>query len=244
MLNACTEMKTLTFECVEDNRDTETRMLLRTSYSAMKGTPVNINQLIESFRRVIRHSRGSALILTLMIITGLRADAGFIAEYGFSHFTLMNTDADGTAFINIDGSLVLVGGNNGSGAPGMTDFSILAPASGPVSFNYAYASLDIPGYDFAAIVADTFTMLASSDGASGSFGFIANAGEKFGFRVTTLDNTGEPGILTISNFNAPSVVLTDTPEPSSAIPLVLTLAAVAEIKRRAGTQAQGDRKKS
>lgn len=162
-----------------------------------------------------------------------RADAGFIGAYSFDNFNLFNTNANGFASLNLDGSLAITGGNDGSGIPGMTDFSLIAPTSGIVSFNYAYASLDFPGYDFAGYFADNFTFLANSDGGSGSATFLATVGQQFSFRVSTLDNTGEPGVLTISNFNGPSATGGDVPEPSTMLSLALGLAVLAARRRRA-----------
>ena len=163
----------------------------------------------------------------LLLAAVPRADAGFIGAYSFGNFNLVNTNANGFVALSLDGSLVITGGNDGSGIPGMTDLSLIAPASGIVSFNYAYASLDFPGYDFAGYFTDSFTFLANSDGGSGSATFLATVGQKFAFRVSTLDNTGEPGVLTISNFNGPNATGGDVPEPSTVLSAALGLAVLA-----------------
>lgn len=172
-------------------------------------------------------------LVMLLAAAAPRADAGFIGAYAFANFNLTNTNADGFAVLNLDGSVSITGGNDGSGIPGMTDFSLIAPASGTVSFNYAYSSLDFPGFDFAGYVTDSFTFLANSDGQSGSADFLATAGQSFAFRVSTFDNTSEPGVLTISNFTGPEVIGGEIPEPSSLLSAALGLAALAAMRRRA-----------
>ena len=62
-----------------------------------------------------------------------------------------------------------------------------------------------------------------------SYSFAVNAGDTFGFYVHTDDNTGGPGIFTISDFSAPDP--SSVPEPSSRL-IVITLIAGAVISRR------------
>ncbi len=92
----------------------------------------------------------------------------------------------------------------------MTDWTATAVASGLVTFDYSYFSLDIDpinppsGNDFAGyILGNTFVQLADISGQSGQGSFAVTLGQTFGFRVGTIDNQGEPGILSISNFTAP-----------------------------------------
>lgn len=165
-----------------------------------------------------------------------QAKAGFIGNYALNQFTLTNTNADGSAFTPDFGlSLVLTGGNNGSGDPGTTDFTRAATAAGLVQFQYSYSSLDDPGaigspFDFAGyLLGGAFLELAHVDGQSGSAMFAVAAGQVFGFRAGTLDNLGEPGILTISNFSAPSGAA--VPEPGAAPVLLAAAAALATARR-------------
>lgn len=62
-----------------------------------------------------------------------------------------------------------------------------------------------------------------------SYSFAVNAGDTFGFYVHTDDNTGGPGIFTISDFSAPDP--SSVPEPSSRI-VVIALIAGTVISRR------------
>jgi hypothetical protein len=150
-----------------------------------------------------------------------QAQASFIGVYTPNNFTLLNTNADGFATSPDGGlSVVLTGGNNGSDLAGTTDFFIVASASGSVQFSWSYSACDQlnicddPGFDFAGyLLNNTFNQLADS-ALAGSKNFTVNAGDTFGFRVGTVDNTGEPGVLTISGFSAPGS--TSVPEPGTA----------------------------
>jgi len=164
-----------------------------------------------------------------------QARAGFIQAYDLANFTLTNQNADGAA-VTPDGgsSVVFTGGNNGSGLSGSTDLTIAAAISGLVSFQYSYLSLDTPGFDTAGfLVNGLFTQLTDTSGDSGKTAFSIAAGQRFGFRMTTFDNQGEPGILTISNFSAPSSAAA-APEPATWL---LALAAFAAFAARRALRA-------
>jgi hypothetical protein len=150
-----------------------------------------------------------------------QAKAGLI-PYQLSLFALVNTNADGTA-VSPDGgkSVILTGGNNGTGLSGTTDLTTTATATGLIEFQYIYASLDDPMFDRGGfLVAGVFTPVADTDGQFGTTSFFVMTGDIFGFRVETDDNTQEPGVFTISEFNVNS---TAAPEPAT-LPLVLLAA--------------------
>lgn len=177
----------------------------------------------------------------LTIALAPQAKAGFIGDYALSNFTLTNTNADGFVTPFGDG-FMLTGGNTGSGLPGTTDFTTTATGTGVVNFNYSYSAFDFPGFDFAGyLIGNTFTKLADFDGDFGTASFMVTAGNKFGFRVGTADNTGEPGILTISNFTAPSGGSAGVPEPGAAPILAAAFAVAAAVRLRAHYGAKGVR---
>jgi hypothetical protein len=178
------------------------------------------------------------------------AEAGsFIAGYDLSNWTLTNTNADGSAATpDLGVTLVLTGGNNGSGTPGMTDFVINAPAAGLVQFSWSYMSLDattpVCG-PFANLICDdggyllngVYTELADDTTwmttGSGTASFSVTSGESFGFRVNTADNTGEPGILSITDFSAP--INSNAPEPGTwSVALGLGAVMILAWRRRRG----------
>jgi len=178
----------------------------------------------------------AARIFLLFGISNHIASAAFVDAFAPSNWTLTNTNADGSATFGGGGAtLSVVGGNNGSGIPGTTDFFLFAPVAGAVQFQYSYSSLDTPMQDFAGyLLGNSFVQIADTDGEHGTVSFTVNAGERLGFRVGTADNTGEPGILTISDFNAPVAV----PEPRSALLVLLTLVLIAAARFRTGHHAR------
>ena len=186
-------------------------------------------------RGVISSARRSIFIQALGLIIFLApvAHAGFVGDYALNQFTLANTNADGFVSTPDNGlTAVLTGGNNGSGLPGTTDLLTTATGTGTVAFHYTYSALDFPGFDYAGYLVDSaFMQLADTDGQSGDATFTVTAGQMFGFRVGTLDNSGEPGILTISNFSAPSGGGGAVPEPGTALILCTGLAVAAAYGR-------------
>ena len=174
-----------------------------------------------------------AQVFALCLLSTPQLKASFIQAYDLSQFTLTNTNADGTAMSPDGGlSLILTGGNNGSGLSGTTDFVMVATLGGLISFDYTYSACsqtdicDTPGFDFGGYLLNTnFTQIADTTGMSGAVSFGINPGDTFGFRVGTADNTGEPGILTISNFSGPEGA-SGVPEPTTA-PVICLIAGVA-----------------
>ncbi len=163
------------------------------------------------------------LSLTLGIGSWLtpQAKADFITQYPLSDFTLINLPNSvlTNGFVMMSGSsIVLTGGNSGSGEPGTTDLVTTATQAGLIQFDYSYSSLDSPGSDFAGYLLNgTFVQLADTSGESGLAHFNVSLGETFGFRVTTVDNEFEPGILTISSA---------VPEPRTGLVLLLGIAGI------------------
>jgi hypothetical protein len=163
-----------------------------------------------------------------------QARADFLGYYDFNNFTQSST-SDGSAYTPDSGlTVVVVGGNSGSGLPGTTTLLINAPASGTVQFDYLYNSLDSPTFDSAGYVLNgVYSQLANADGQSGDVSFSVNAGDSFGFEVWTADNLGEPGIVTVSNFNAPAegADSSNAPEPGTVSMFVLAGGVVAAYLR-------------
>ena len=173
-------------------------------------------------------------VMTVGSIIAPPAHASFMGYYDFNgtNWTVAST-SDGFAFSSADSTTAYVfGGNDGSGLPGTTTALVTAPAAGTVQFDYLFNNLDqaSPGYipDAAGWVLNgAYTQVATNDGDSGTITFSVNSGDSFGFEVWTADNTGEPGILTVSNFTAPDGgVGSDVPEPRT-LPMSLLAAAIA-----------------
>jgi hypothetical protein len=213
---------------------------------------------IDILGQVVLSCWGMVRFHTLCLIIGLflalapQAQAGFVGYYDLNNWTLTNTDlwsgagTNGSAFSPDGGlSVELAGGYSGSGLPGTTELVIQAAGGGLVQFRYSYYSDDIPGpgnpgcgaltdpCDLAGYLFNgTFTWLADDvKQQSGIASFAVNAGDSFGFRMQTLDNTGTgwpPYSLTISDFSAP------VPEPLTAPLTVMAIAfmVIAKLARR------------
>jgi hypothetical protein len=174
-----------------------------------------------AFVRRLWPSASLFLALACSVVAPPCAKGSFIGYYQLSAFSLSNLpDGDGFA-VTPDGGLtvILTGSNFGTDLPSTTNLTISAAAAGLVQFNYQYASLDEAGWDYAGyLLGTTFYPLADLDGQSGSVSFLVPLGGNFGFRVGTLDNQGEPGILTVQDFVAPG---DQVPEPGSFSMLLL-----------------------
>ena len=174
-----------------------------------------------------------AFVCTLGILLCLASEAraGFIFDFAPQNaFTLVNTNADGSVNVQPN-SITLTGGNDLSLNPGTTDYLATASTSGTVNFDWSYSSLDLPTFDFAGYLLNSnFFPLADTDGQSGTATFSVLAGQSFGLRVGTVDNSGEPGLLTVTS------PVSAVPEPGAApiLSLLIAIGAVVILTRRAG----------
>lgn len=169
--------------------------------------------------------RLAAPLAAMLLLAVPHANAAFTGYYALQNFTLVNNNADGsTDMAGLGIKLLLLGGNNGSGLPGTTDLTIRSGGSGFVSFDFQYLSFDSPLFDWAGyLVNGVFVPLADTDGEFGHASFGVSAGDVFGFRVGTADNTFYPGELYVSNFTAP----VHTPEPGAGVLAFVGIAAIA-----------------
>src|ERR1035437_99633 len=109
----------------------------------------------------------------LLLLSVLMARSAIVPQakassipYPLSDFVLTNSNADGTA-VSPDGgiSVILTGGNNGTGLSGTTDLLAIATGPGSIQFQYTYFSLDDPTFDRAGyLIGDQFTPLADTNG--------------------------------------------------------------------------------
>jgi hypothetical protein len=186
-------------------------------------------------RRISPGFRSLCCALLLGFCQAPQARADFLGYYALSNsdcdkaivgnFACVNTNSDGyLTMLGTGLAIILTGGNNGSGGQGTTDLLITAPAAGLVSFAYSYFfdfAPDEPGWDEAGyLLRDSFVQLAYADGDSGTAAFQVQAGDRFGWRVATVDNAGEPARFRISSFMAPGG------DPPPAVPEPGTLALV------------------
>jgi len=186
-------------------------------------------------------SAGLAASLTMVGLQPASA-AGFSGDYAPDYWSVINlgsaTNANSGGFVDetlVPTSVTLVGSNSNPqvpAGPGETYYltELAGSIASYVSFNYSYGTFDLPngGFDpFGVVVNNVFTLLADLDGQSGSYTFLVNPGEEFGFGVLTTDNIGGAGFATISNFNV-------TPVPTPALLPGLIGMGVAALRKKQG----------
>lgn len=111
--------------------------------------------------------------------------------------------------------IVITGQDDDSNYSGETIYEITMPASGLISFDWAWTTNDASGshYDPAVYVYDGVETELTSDcdntippcpgSENGSVSFFAQKGKVFSFRQNTDDATFGAGVLTITNFHGP-----------------------------------------
>ena len=199
--------------------------------------------------RVVRFAAVLIAGFALVANTGIPAHAAFIGDYAPDKFTQVDVNSDGTA-VTPDGGLtvMLTGGNNGSGFPGWTYLLMTAPANLLISFHYSFSPDawdqvfgdptfgpgDFGGY-FAKGKLWPLTAGLVQTTVEGTTAFAVSAGEGFGFGIQTVDNLGGPATLVISDFEARAAVA--TPEPGFAPAVLIVCGTLIFIRRRIGRTA-------
>ena len=173
----------------------------------------------------IHASSAFLCVLLYLIATASRADAGFIGYYSPANFTLTNSGGlfpNGSASFPDSSTLILTGTNDGSGLPGNTELTIPSGGNGLFEFTWAFNTLDTPTFEQGGyVLGGNFFPLADTDGQFSSVPVQVSvtADEVIGFEVLSVDDTGSPGILTVTEFSAPS------PEPGTLVMLLFVVGA-------------------
>lgn len=174
-------------------------------------------------------------LIALLVSMNAPVQGAFTGDYDLNNFTLINTNADGSWSTPDNGAtLLLTGGNNGSGNLGTTFFIMFAPEPVVVSFDYSISTLDDPlhpEYDIGGYLAAGKFFPLTLLSPSGSKSFSVGAGQGLGFAVETADNWGGAATLSITGFNVSQV--SGVPEPAYTLAMPL-LMAVAYLARRQG----------
>lgn len=162
------------------------------------------------------------------------AEANFSGPYDVANWTFQNTGGSTNGSVNTSGapnSILLTGGDTGSGMAGTTDFTIVAVASGTVSFDWTFSSFDSLANDFGNFLLNGVPTLLSLSYLpdSGSFSINVNQGDIFGFQCLTTTNMFGAAMLGVSNFNGPTG---SVPENGSTLGLLALGVAGVEILRR------------
>lgn len=130
------------------------------------------------------------------------ANADFTGAYDHANWTFI-TGSDASITIADATTLEITGAN--AGLADLATYSILAAATGTVSFDWEYSSVDVGNWDYGGYFnTDGFMTLANNNTqGSGSVSFNVVMGEEFGFFVFSADGSFGPGVLKITNFSAP-----------------------------------------
>jgi len=196
-------------------------------------------------------SAGIAASVTLAGLQPVSA-AGFSGDYDPSFWGLGNFYSSGApggnGFVDdttAPSSITIVGSDDGSGNQGNTFYGtdLAGSVASYVSFNWAYNSNDLNStFDsfgiFFGANPQTATLVNLAGGVSGpagpvngSYSFLVNPGQFFGFYVETADNAYGEGFATISNFNV-SPATTPVPTPA-LLPGLLAMGVAALRKKQA-----------
>ena len=182
-------------------------------------------------------TRHLSIAFALFAIYASPSYASFVGPYQVSNWTLQNQSADGSVDLSgAPSSIVLTGGDDGSGNSGFTSWTIAAADSGTVSVNWHYATSDVSAAQdpFNYILEGTVVPVFDSpvlSSASGILSFNVKAADTFGFQINTLDNLFGRGVVTLSNFDVSPAV----PEPSTTGLAVSAIILLALVQRRTRT---------
>ena len=161
----------------------------------------------------------------------LSAWADFSGPYAPANWTTTTSGSPPAGGGTVDASgapasITLVGGDAGCVAdpanPCRLDYTIAMPATGTVSFDWQYQTVDFaPDFDLFLVLGNGSAIQLSDDlGAntqSGSYSLTVTAGQVVGFRLDCNDCAGGAATVTISNFSGP------LPAPAAAVQPVPTL---------------------
>ena len=148
------------------------------------------------------HTTLSATLTNNDVITG------FSGVFAPTYWAYSTTNSDGIVnTTNAPSSISITSGNNQSGSLGSTDYSIVIPETGTLSFNWSYTTSDGSAYDYPQFIYENVTTLFTGydlDGnspQSGSVTLNVTEGTVFTLRMFTEDNGYGAATITISNFN-------------------------------------------
>lgn len=140
------------------------------------------------------------------VVVAQTGHASFSGPYATSNWSLVNSNANGSIDISAAPNRVrVIGGNNQSVNPGLTEWRITVPAAVTIQFDWSYFTADDTSgpWDLAGWRKNGLSVeLArnSSTNLSGHVSVDVVAGDTFAFWVRTSDNLVAPGELSITNF--------------------------------------------
>ena len=174
-----------------------------------------------------------AALPAAFVLSGGAANAAFVGPYDVANWTAFTNGDGSVSTAGAPGSIDLTGSGNGSigGPSAVSDFTVVAIATGFVTFDWSYVTSDSVGYDLGSFLLNGVATTFAFNTASGSSTFAVNIGDTFGFRVLATDNALGRGFLNISNFDAHGGT-SDIPEPTTLSLLALGAEGLALTRRR------------
>ena len=183
------------------------------------------------------------------------AAVGFSGDYDPTNWTTtLSPLSDGSVdTTNAPTDITITGPDNNLQRPSFINYTISAPSSGTVSFDWQYSTTDYlaGGDSFGYLINGSQTQLTDDQTTlpSGSTIFSVASGDIFGFYVASTDGDFGAGIATVSNFSSPgSRGSTDVPAPAAVLGVLAAFGWSRKLRRRClqvsekqrKTQASGD----
>ncbi|MEY3399354.1 MAG: hypothetical protein RL220_1948 [Bacteroidota bacterium] len=142
---------------------------------------------------------------------------GFNGYYAYSNWATDIGAGNGFVTQNSNFNVSITGNNNGADGV-LTTYETVVPVAGLISFNWQWTTLDLPQFDPGFFILNgAVTTLTTSAGANqtGTFSIALNAGDIFGFGVSSLDGCCGAATLSISNFTWPGTCVFGCTDPAS-----------------------------
>lgn len=179
-----------------------------------------------------------AIVLVISLFTSA-ANAGVINAFNGQYDLSLWTHEENTGQIiltDAPNSLTQISSDEGTQTPINTDSTITALEDGTVSFDWDYSTDDFSAaFDqFGWLLNDVFELLTEDTGSltqSGSFSFLVEENDSFGFRTVSSDSDFGSSTTIVSNFSfTPSSI--DVPEPSTIMLFALALFGFSVIRKQ------------
>ncbi|MDX1652966.1 MAG: T9SS type A sorting domain-containing protein [Brumimicrobium sp.] len=156
----------------------------------------------------MKHFYKAIFIILGFLVFSFTGRAQFSGNYAPSNWTLILNTPPSDGYVDITyapDSIILAGDNDDSGAccNESTVYQTTVCSTGTISFDYSFVNPDIEEAYYIINGTSTFITGLTSTGTVSNI--PVTAGDVFGFMVYTNDDCCGRGILTISNFSAPSV---------------------------------------
>ena len=185
-------------------------------------------------------SVGTLLSAAMAAAPMTAAAVGFSGDYAPANWTTtLSPSSDGSVDpTNAPFDITITGPDNLQNSS-FINYTINAPGSGSVSFDWLYSSIDDPSYDsFGYMINGVQTMLTDDQTIlpSGSTTFSVASGDIFGFYVASDDGEFGAGIATIYNFSGPAASppsgSTDVPAPAALLGVFAAFSWSRKLRRR------------